>query len=187
MSVTCDKLVVFSGNPVSSTSKTDRYNITEILWKVAFSTIKPNQTSPHSTFIAMFWLSVLIVIVILPVRYFQYCLLLITNILQQLFLGCITRWWLLYWCTCPVCRRRRINNKELAGITTQNSNIKTKWYSSKSFQWISFSTISQTEFKRGVSMEFLLSSRSDCTSEYSQKKYWHFIPSTGSEIWKIIC
>jgi hypothetical protein len=32
------------GPPVSSTHKTDRHNITEILLKVALSTIKPNQT-----------------------------------------------------------------------------------------------------------------------------------------------
>jgi len=32
------------GTPVSSTSKTDRHDITEILLKVALNTIKPNQT-----------------------------------------------------------------------------------------------------------------------------------------------
>ena len=32
--------------PVSSTNKTDRHDITEILLKVALSTIKPNQTKP---------------------------------------------------------------------------------------------------------------------------------------------
>jgi hypothetical protein len=30
--------------PVSSTNKTDRHDITEILLKVALNTIKPNQT-----------------------------------------------------------------------------------------------------------------------------------------------
>jgi len=32
------------GPPVSSTNKTDRHDITEILLKVALNTIKPNQT-----------------------------------------------------------------------------------------------------------------------------------------------
>jgi hypothetical protein len=32
------------GTPVSSTNKTDRQEITEILLKVALNTIKPNQT-----------------------------------------------------------------------------------------------------------------------------------------------
>ena len=41
MSVTCDRSVVFSpGPPVSSTNKTDHHDITEILLKVALSTIK---------------------------------------------------------------------------------------------------------------------------------------------------
>jgi hypothetical protein len=31
-----------SGPPISSTTKTDRHDITEILWKVALNTIKPN-------------------------------------------------------------------------------------------------------------------------------------------------
>jgi hypothetical protein len=35
LSVTCGKLVVFSGTPVSSTNKTDRHDIAEILLKVA--------------------------------------------------------------------------------------------------------------------------------------------------------
>jgi hypothetical protein len=34
----------FPGNPVSSTNKTDRHYITEILLKVALNTIKPSQT-----------------------------------------------------------------------------------------------------------------------------------------------
>jgi hypothetical protein len=39
--------VVFSlGLPVSSTNKTDRYDIAEILLKVALCIIKPNQTKP---------------------------------------------------------------------------------------------------------------------------------------------
>ena len=33
----------FPGSPVSSTNKTDRHDIAEILLKVALSTIKPNQ------------------------------------------------------------------------------------------------------------------------------------------------
>jgi hypothetical protein len=41
--VTCDRLVVFSGTPVSSTNKTDRHDITEILLKVALNSI--NQTT----------------------------------------------------------------------------------------------------------------------------------------------
>ena len=91
-----------TGTPISSANKTDRNDMTEILLKVALNTIKHLPTCTLSTFIAMFWVSVLIVVVILSVRYYQYCLLLITNILH-LFLGCITWWWLLYWRTCPVC------------------------------------------------------------------------------------
>jgi hypothetical protein len=34
------------GTPVSSTNKTDRHNIAEILLKVVISTIKPNQAKP---------------------------------------------------------------------------------------------------------------------------------------------
>ena len=45
LSVTCDRSVVFSGMPVSSTNKTDRHNITEILLKVVLNTINLNQTS----------------------------------------------------------------------------------------------------------------------------------------------
>ena len=37
--------MVFPGPLVSSTNKTDRHDITEILLKVALSTIKPNQTN----------------------------------------------------------------------------------------------------------------------------------------------
>jgi hypothetical protein len=37
--------VVFPGPLVSSINKTDRHDITEILLKVALSTIKPNQTN----------------------------------------------------------------------------------------------------------------------------------------------
>ena len=36
----CDRLVVESGSSVSSTNNTDRHDITEILLKVALSTIK---------------------------------------------------------------------------------------------------------------------------------------------------
>jgi len=39
-----DRSVVFPGTPVSSTNKTDRHNITEILLKVALNTINLNQT-----------------------------------------------------------------------------------------------------------------------------------------------
>ena len=35
---------IFPGTPVSSTNKTDRHDITEIVLKVALNTIKPNQT-----------------------------------------------------------------------------------------------------------------------------------------------
>jgi len=35
----------FPGTPVSTTNKTDRHDITEILLKVALNTIKPNQTN----------------------------------------------------------------------------------------------------------------------------------------------
>jgi hypothetical protein len=34
------------GTQVSSTNKTDRHDITEILLKLAINTIKPNQTKP---------------------------------------------------------------------------------------------------------------------------------------------
>ena len=37
--VTCGRSVVFSGSPASSTNKTDRDDITEILLKVALNTI----------------------------------------------------------------------------------------------------------------------------------------------------
>ena len=37
--MTCDRSVVFSGTPVSSTNKTDRHDITEVLLKVALNTI----------------------------------------------------------------------------------------------------------------------------------------------------
>jgi hypothetical protein len=87
--------------------------MTEILLKVALNTIKHLPTCTLSTFIAMFWVSVLIVVVILSVRYYQYCLLLITNILH-LFLGCITWWWLLYWRTCPVWETQNIAMKVLS-------------------------------------------------------------------------
>ena len=39
LSVTCDRSVVSPGTPVSSTNKTDCQDITEILLKVALSTI----------------------------------------------------------------------------------------------------------------------------------------------------
>ena len=42
--LTCGRSVVFSATPVSSTNKTDRHDITEILLKVALNTI--NQTKP---------------------------------------------------------------------------------------------------------------------------------------------
>ena len=35
---------IFPGTPVSSTNKTDRHDITEIVLNVALNTIKPNQT-----------------------------------------------------------------------------------------------------------------------------------------------
>jgi hypothetical protein len=39
--------VVFPGTPVSSTTKTDRHDITEILLNVALNAIKPNQTNQN--------------------------------------------------------------------------------------------------------------------------------------------
>jgi hypothetical protein len=48
LSMTCDRSVVFSGYSVSSTSKTDRHDITEILLKVTLSTI--NQTNKHTLY-----------------------------------------------------------------------------------------------------------------------------------------
>ena len=50
ISVTCDRSVVSSGTPVSYTNKTDRHDITEILWKVALSTI-----NKHSNVICQSW------------------------------------------------------------------------------------------------------------------------------------
>jgi hypothetical protein len=44
--------VVFLGIPVSSTNKTDRHDITEILLKVALNTIIPNQPKPNQKSIA---------------------------------------------------------------------------------------------------------------------------------------
>ena len=44
LSATCDRWVVFSGTPISSTTKTGRQDITEIFLKVALTTIK--QTNP---------------------------------------------------------------------------------------------------------------------------------------------
>jgi hypothetical protein len=44
LSVTCDMSVVFLCTPVSSTNKPDCHDLTEILLKVALSTINPNQT-----------------------------------------------------------------------------------------------------------------------------------------------
>jgi hypothetical protein len=43
LSVTCDRLVVSPGTTVSSTNKTDRHYITEILLKVALNTITHNK------------------------------------------------------------------------------------------------------------------------------------------------
>jgi hypothetical protein len=42
LSMTCHRSVVFSDTTVSSTNKTDRHNITEILLKVVLNTITPN-------------------------------------------------------------------------------------------------------------------------------------------------
>jgi len=43
--LTCDRSVVFSGYSISSTNKTDRHDITEILLKVVLNTIN-HQTNP---------------------------------------------------------------------------------------------------------------------------------------------
>jgi hypothetical protein len=42
LSMIWGRSVVFLGTPVSSTHKTDRHDITEILLKMALSTIKPS-------------------------------------------------------------------------------------------------------------------------------------------------
>jgi hypothetical protein len=42
--VTCDRPVVLSASPASSTNKTDHNDIAEILLKMALNTIKPIQT-----------------------------------------------------------------------------------------------------------------------------------------------
>jgi hypothetical protein len=47
VSVTCDRSGFSPGTPVSSTNKTDRYDIAEILLKVALNTM--NQTMPCTT------------------------------------------------------------------------------------------------------------------------------------------
>ena len=55
--IICDKVCQWlaagrwfsSGPPVSSTNKTDRHDITEILLKVALNTIKPIQTNQHDS------------------------------------------------------------------------------------------------------------------------------------------
>jgi len=39
LSVTCDRSVVFTGTPVSSTTKNDCHNVTEMLLKVELNTI----------------------------------------------------------------------------------------------------------------------------------------------------
>jgi hypothetical protein len=44
--MTCDRSVVFSGYSVSSTNKTDRHDITEILLKVTLSAIKQSNNLP---------------------------------------------------------------------------------------------------------------------------------------------
>ena len=41
--MTCDRSVVFSGTPDSSTNKTDSHDIIEILLKVTLCTIKPTK------------------------------------------------------------------------------------------------------------------------------------------------
>jgi hypothetical protein len=40
--------LVFHGTPISSTNKTDRHDITEILLKVALNTINPNPLDNES-------------------------------------------------------------------------------------------------------------------------------------------
>jgi hypothetical protein len=42
------------GTPVSSTNKTDRHDITEILLKVTLNAIKPNQTNKDSFLFTFF-------------------------------------------------------------------------------------------------------------------------------------
>ena len=49
--MTCGRSVVFPGTTVSSTHKTDRHEIAEILLKVALNTIKPNQAKPLTNII----------------------------------------------------------------------------------------------------------------------------------------
>ena len=46
-SITCDRSMFFSGNWVSSTNKTDRHDITEIVLKVTINTIIPYTCSMH--------------------------------------------------------------------------------------------------------------------------------------------
>ena len=45
------------GTPISSTNKSDRHDITDILLKVALNTIKPNQPKNQSIFIFIFYAS----------------------------------------------------------------------------------------------------------------------------------
>jgi len=47
--MTCGRLVFFSRYSVSSTNKTDRYDITEILLKVALNSINPHSINVLSS------------------------------------------------------------------------------------------------------------------------------------------
>jgi hypothetical protein len=55
-----------TSTPVSSTNKTDRHDLAEILLKVALNTIKPNQTRNHENGIHEFKLIHLIKGISLP-------------------------------------------------------------------------------------------------------------------------
>ena len=56
MLVTCGRLVIFTGTPVSSADKIDRYDITEILLKAALNTITLTQcwNTIYQYFMAVF-------------------------------------------------------------------------------------------------------------------------------------
>ena len=65
-SVTCDRSVVFPGPSVSSTNKTDRHDITEILLKVALNTITiiSNKRVPY-IFMSIYLYRVMVMVMVI--------------------------------------------------------------------------------------------------------------------------
>ena len=56
MSVTCDRSMVFLCSPVSSTNKTDRHDITEILLKVVLNTIKQTKNTYSQKHVVLYYM-----------------------------------------------------------------------------------------------------------------------------------